>query len=131
MNIIINTHESLVSNIQELKFFPFTQNNSGANYEINEPVGISQKIYIQATNAELANKKAESIGVYFDGVNLDIDCECCGNRWTETTDYDQMNNEELQEDIDRSIKFMRMIGEDATNSVFIHKIDGTIINPLN
>lgn len=44
-------------------FYTFAQNNSGGSFVI-----------------------AESIGIYFDGVECDLDCECCGDRWSRYCD---------------------------------------------
>ncbi|WP_420492620.1 DUF7296 family protein [Paenibacillus larvae] len=36
---------------------------------------------MEADTAEQANAKAETIGIYFDGVDKGIDCPCCGDSW--------------------------------------------------
>jgi hypothetical protein len=66
---------------KKMKFFLFAQNNSGGNFEIDEDMGIGSRVYIEAKTADEANEKAERIGIYFDGVNEERDCECCGDRW--------------------------------------------------
>lgn len=63
-----------------MAFFEFNQNNSGGGFDIDESVGISVLVIIEADSAEEANRKAEDIGLYFDGEG---DCRCCGNRWYE------------------------------------------------
>ena len=37
--------------------------------------------YIYALSKEAANRTAQDKGLYFDGVEKGIDCECCGDRW--------------------------------------------------
>ena len=57
-------------------FYTFDQNNSGGQF-----IGPNY-IIIEADSAEEANTIAqESAGVYFNGCEDGIDCECCGDRW--------------------------------------------------
>ena len=57
-------------------FYTFDQNNSGGQF-----IGPNY-IIIEADSAEEANTIAqESAGVYFNGCEDNIDCECCGDRW--------------------------------------------------
>ena len=68
----------LMSNKSNLttKFYTFGQNNSGGYY-----IGPSY-IIIEAINPEQANQIAETTGyIYFDGIDSERDCECCGDRW--------------------------------------------------
>jgi hypothetical protein len=60
-------------------FFHFNQNNSGGSFDIDE--NVAHHVIIEARNANEANRKAASIGIYFDGVDDGMDCECCGDRW--------------------------------------------------
>jgi hypothetical protein len=68
------------------KFFHFSQNNSGGSYDFNADKGITHHVIVEAENAADANRRAEEIGLYFDGEG---DCPCCGNRWS-----DQFSDEE-------------------------------------
>lgn len=63
-------------------FYQFRQNNSGGSFDFDAGRGISVYVVIEADSAADANLRAELIGIYFDD-NYDIDCECCGARWTE------------------------------------------------
>ena len=62
-----------------MKFFHFSQNNSGGRFDFNIDKGITHHVVIEAENAHDANARAERIGLYFDGSG---DCPCCGNRWS-------------------------------------------------
>jgi hypothetical protein len=62
-------------------FFRFSQNNSGGSFFEDEAIGLGPEVYIEANSPDHANERAESIGIYFDGVEDDIDCSCCGDRW--------------------------------------------------
>lgn len=64
---------------RNLKFYTFNQNNSGGNFDNDESTG--QYVIIEAHCADEANDIAEQKGLYFDGVDSGIDCDCCGDRW--------------------------------------------------
>ncbi len=61
-----------------MPFFDYRQNNSGGGFDFDDDKGISLYVIIEADDAEKANEKAESIGLYFDGAG---DCPTCGYRW--------------------------------------------------
>jgi hypothetical protein len=63
----------------DTRFWTFSQNNSGGSFVESE--ALSHFVIIEAVNAEDANRRAEDIGIYFDGVDAGVDCECCGDRW--------------------------------------------------
>lgn len=60
------------------RFYCFDQNNSGGGFDT-----IGENVIVEAHNADEANRIAESVGVYFDGMEDGeyVDCECCGDRW--------------------------------------------------
>jgi hypothetical protein len=64
-----------------MKFYEFRQNNSGGHFHEDEASGIGPSVIVEASSAEEANEKAQSLGIYFDGVDDDTDCDCCGDRW--------------------------------------------------
>jgi hypothetical protein len=68
-----------------VKFYHYSQNNSGGSFVFNRERGITHHVVIEAANYKSANAKAEEIGLYFDGRG---DCECCGNRWSELNKHD-------------------------------------------
>lgn len=69
-----------------MPFYDFRQNNTGGNFDIDEGAGISVHVIVEADTALEANRKAEEIGLYFDGYG---DCSCCGNRWHEQWDDEE------------------------------------------
>jgi hypothetical protein len=71
-------------------FYTYRQNNSGGSFIENESVGVW--VIVEAHNMDMANKLAESYGLYFDGAR---DCPCCGNRWSEQWD-DEDGHEQPQ-----------------------------------
>jgi hypothetical protein len=104
------------------KFFTFNQNNSGGEFDIDLESGISEYVIIEAATASEANDRAEEIGLYFDGCNNEMDCECCGDRWSRAWE------DELGDDTPM------IYGEDVFTVkkvffggiVFIHYLDGKI-----
>jgi hypothetical protein len=65
-----------------MKFYHYSQNNSGGVFNADMP----HNLIIEAESADDADRRAEDAGAYFDGVNAEQDCECCGDRWYRTTD---------------------------------------------
>jgi hypothetical protein len=64
-----------------MPWFEFNQNNSGGSLKEDADLGIGPLVWIEAADADDANKKAQHIGIYFNGVSEEIDCACCGDRW--------------------------------------------------
>ena len=67
-----------------MMFYSFDQNNSGGRFDFDEDVGITRYVVIEADSEDHANQIAEELGIYFDGVDKDLDCDCCGDRWCRT-----------------------------------------------
>ena len=63
-----------------MKFYEYNQNNSGGHFDVDDKV--CHRLFIEAESKEQANDKAEELGVYFDGVEKGMDCDCCGDRWS-------------------------------------------------
>lgn len=82
-----------------MKFFTFTQNNTHGTWHINHSKAIGHYVIVQADNAEEANRFAESIGLYFDGVLSGIDCNCCGNRWHTVDDEDGTDEPKVYDEV--------------------------------
>lgn len=72
-------------------FYTFSQSNPGGRYDDSMPM----YVIIQASSSEQANKRAESVGVYFDGIEQGRDCECCNDRWGRVDDYEGKENPEI------------------------------------
>lgn len=66
-------------------YYIFDQNNSGGSFDVND--NVAEYVIIEANNNEEANDKAEDIGIYFNGVNQGLDCDCCGDRWYPTSEF--------------------------------------------
>lgn len=107
-------------------FFHYRQNNSSGWFKIDADAGISVNVIIEAKNAHWANQTARDLGLYFDGVDYDIDCGCCGDRW----DRAYSDGDEVPSIYGRSVYdpqatiSSRWAGDQPEG--FIHYMDGTI-----
>lgn len=63
------------------KFYTFSQNNSGGSF--SKPAIF---LIVEASNSDEAANIAMNHGVYFNGVDGEMDCECCGDRWYDSPD---------------------------------------------
>lgn len=79
-----------------MKFYIFNQNNTGGYWD--KLLGF--KVIVEAENPRQANKLAEVMGVYFDGVESGEDCECCGDRWCEVDEDDAVEPENLAKELE-------------------------------
>ena len=70
-------------------FYHYSQKNSFGTFDENAEDGIGTDIIVEAHSSKDANKRAKKIGLYFDGVEKDIDCPCCGDRWYEVDEDDR------------------------------------------
>lgn len=63
-----------------MKFFEFSQNNSGGSFICNDM--LTNRVYIEAPSEREAIARAEDMGMYWNGVDEGMDCPCCGDRWS-------------------------------------------------
>lgn len=71
-----------------MKWYTYSQNNSGGSFDHDEERGIGQYVIIEARDTSHADARAEEIGLYFDGCREGRDCSCCGDRWYSAYDGD-------------------------------------------
>lgn len=69
-----------------MPFYYFRQNNSGGSFVYNDK--LTHHVVIEAQSHTVANALAEDMGIYFDGVENDRDCPCCGDRWDAASESD-------------------------------------------
>lgn len=62
--------------MSESRFYRFHQNNSGGDF-----LAPAIDVWVEASSADEANRIAQDNGIYFDGIDSDTDCWCCGDRW--------------------------------------------------
>jgi hypothetical protein len=67
--------------VRETRFWTYNQNNSGGSFDHDAKRGIGYCVAVEAHDAAHADQRAEQIGLYFDGCESGMDCECCGDRW--------------------------------------------------
>lgn len=108
-------------------FYNFHQNNSGGSFAFDRKAGISTEVIIEATSREQAIALAQAIGIYFDGVEAGVDCECCGDRWSEPwqegTEVPSQYGTPVMEDFEVECRWQ----EDGDPEIFIHYLDGRIV----
>jgi hypothetical protein len=74
------------------KFYTFNQNNTGGSFDFDKEKGITHYVIIEANSADDANNIAESLGIYFNGCDDNLDCPCCGDRWYPAGDRWDVSN---------------------------------------
>lgn len=104
-------------------FYHFSQNNSGGTFSFDEEDGITHHVIIEADNPSEANFKAEKIGLYFNGCDSGMDCDCCGDRWHEVDKYDASDKPEVYGDEPSNVSHKWM---DDGKEVAIHYKNGVI-----
>lgn len=67
--------------MENLGFYEYRQNNSGGIFDIDDFLTV--RVVVEATSQKDAIEKGESMGIYFDGCEKEMDCSCCGDRWYE------------------------------------------------
>lgn len=107
-------------------FFTFRQNNSFGTFDFDAERGISVNVIIEANAVEFAIRRAEKIGLYFDGEG---DCNCCGNRWShpweEGSEQPQVYGEIVRPGARYAGRFNKWMDEGQPEG-FIHYSDGKI-----
>lgn len=98
-----------------MRFYIFTQNNSGGWFDHNPEKGIGYRVAIQALTAEHANAIAQQTGIYFDGIEKGVDCSCCGDRWRPVDETDA--TEDLKE-----------VRKGWNTPSYIHHINGMVVS---
>lgn len=68
------------------KFYTFDQNNPGGSFDRDDD--LAEYVIIEALNADDANSRASAVGIYFNGCEDEVDCRCCGDRWSEVREKD-------------------------------------------
>lgn len=107
-----------------MSFYTFSQNNSGGGFDYDEQKGIAEYVIIEALDADQANKKAQEIGIYFDGCVKELDCSCCGDRWYETYEGAAKETPSIYGDPVESFKPLLRLSKGYT--AFVHYADGSI-----
>lgn len=64
-------------------FFQLDQNNSGGKFITDDKV--CPVLVVEAETEEQALQIASELGCYWDGVDAGVDCQCCGDRWYQST----------------------------------------------
>jgi hypothetical protein len=111
----------------EMKFFAFQQNNSGGSFDHNPDEGIGIVVWVEAVDAAHANARAELIGLYFYGCRNGMDCSCCGDRWSEASEWmnEAGNSPTLYGEEWRAVDEGEEPTLDWNIPSYIHRMDGS------
>ena len=115
-------------------FYTYNQNNSGGHFDFDAKAGVSHHVIIEADSEEQANDRAESIGLYFNGVEDGLDCECCGSRWyspqdgtTVPSNYgESVNLKQSFAEAHAAVSYSRKWTKDKPEG-FVHYLDGRVV----
>jgi len=102
----------------KMAFYMWSQNNSGGNFVVNDD--LTWRVVIEANTYELAEDKALDFGIYYNGVEHHMDCDCCGDRWYE--------GKELDCEDQTLVEYLQEYADDygwENPSVIIHYADDT------
>lgn len=105
-------------------FYEFNQNNSGGHFTRNSRV--DSYVIVEANDLEEAIDRANGIGVYFNGVDEGMDCECCGDRWYPPY-RDDGKAEPSHYDSPLTLANSSTTKNPREHTVVIHYLDGRVI----
>jgi hypothetical protein len=100
------------------KYFLFRQNNSFGTYNVDK--NLAEYVVIEAKSVNDSNKRAENIGIYFDGCRDNIDCSCCGDRWYICCFADAYDS--IIDVIENIFSF------DSTEQIRVHTMNGNVFS---
>jgi hypothetical protein len=103
------------------KFYEYIQNNSGGHFNVDDARGIGEYVIVEAHDLPHANLRAEQIGLYFDGVDAGIDCDCCGDRWYQPWADRGTDEPTVYGDPVRKVKKSSL-----RHQAFVHYLDGHV-----
>ena len=110
-----------------MAFFHYSQNNSGGSFRTDAARGIAHHVIIEAESSATADDRAEKIGLYFDGCAKDIDCPCCGDRWSrQWSDSDATDEPRVYNRTPEAAAADSIWGLDP--EVSVHYADGRVVN---
>lgn len=108
-------------------FYTFHQNNSGGSFTYNKGRGITEFVVVEADSEEEANERAREIGIYFDGCESGMDCECCGDRWYPAYDGHDEPLVYGEPALNRVRLFADRVKEGGVTAAVVHYKDGTVV----
>ena len=110
-------------------FYTFNQNNSGGHFDHN--TNIRHHVIVEGNGRDDIIRRAELIGIYFDGYSEGLDCDCCGDRWYKPWDDADLDTVPslygkpvtVRDNDDKT--FIGFLARDKGSDVVIHYKDGS------
>lgn len=87
------------------RLYQYSQNNSGGWFDDD----LGREVWIEAENAYHADQIAQTVGIYFDGCEKQMDCPCCGDRWYRASEYNSCTRAEWEADPEPSAQVFWMV----------------------
>ena len=110
-------------------FHTFNQNNSGGSFDHN--TNIRHYVIVEGNDRDDIIRRAEGVGIYFNGCDSGMDCTCCGDRWY--TPWDGAYLDTVPSLYGKPVKvrdsddktFIGFLARDKGSDVVIHYKDGS------
>ena len=110
-------------------FYHFSQNNSGGSFESDKSSGITHHVIVEGRDWKDVKHRAEDIGLYWNGCDSGRDCSCCGDRWSDYGDNDDLTDEPMiyGDPVTVPLKYpwFKSLG-DVPGETAVHYLDGRI-----
>ncbi len=94
-----------------MKLYEYRQINTRGFY-----IDPCELLYVEAETSDGADIIAQSIGIYFDGIVNDSDCDCRGDRWDRASERDSYSTDKLY-DIINNMRNTVPAGETARGMI--------------
>ena len=110
-------------------FYHFSQNNSGGRFRVDHGRGLSHHVVVEGTDVRDITRRAEDIGLYWDGCRDDRDCSCCGDRWYRPASYSTLDDTPsiYGEDVTAGVYVSDTKWIDDGPEGYVHYMDGRVV----
>lgn len=108
-------------------FYTFRQNNSRGVFD--RDAHVDEFVIVEGDTIEQVTDRAQDIGVYFNGCDRGLDCDCCGDRWYAPYEGDD-ELDEVPSTYGQPLKKIKSKRTKGCN-VIIHYADGKVMYGTN
>lgn len=112
----------------ESRFWVYRQNNSGGSFDFHRGA-ISTYVIIEATSLYQANGIASGVGIYFDGCLKGLDCDCCGDRWSEPWEDAGLSRDEMVSEVNSIMTntWSHKWQDEGVPEIYLHMLNGEVL----